>query len=718
MDNNNIAFITCVNDEELYEECTKYIDNLNIPAGYSIEKIAIREAKSMTAAYNEAINKSDSKFKVYLHQDTFITNKNFILDFLKIFNDNKEVGMLGAIGAETLPSNAIWWQSKSCKGKTYESSTGKMELLNFDNNEVQGDYIEVEAIDGFIMVTQYDVKWRDDIFNGWHFYDLSQCMEFRKLGFKVVIPNQKSIWCVHDCGIVNIKNKYEYYRKLFLKIYLDSNEPKESIKNTNKFINKKLGLSHDKRNEIFEFDKIKSVQILNSNKVQFLQYVNIAEKYIEINNYEQAAKWCFNSAKFAAENHPGFYCSKEIEDILINCANNLPSFTDCISVPKKYTNKRRVLHVLSEGYGTGGHTRLIRNWINMDKESVHSLIATWQVNSTPNWLIDDIKKSGGWVHSLEAIDNFMDRAAALRKISYDWADVIVLHIHMFDTVPVMAFGVEGGPPVLFMNHADHVFWIGTSIIDRLINYRESGEDLSVKRRNVERSSILPLPLNVNSKLLNYREKIREDAGISDDTTILLTIASEYKFRTLGKFHYIDIMKKIIEDNKNTILIVIGPNNNGVWEKAYRETNGRILALGIKEDIDLYYEIADIYVDSYMIGSNTSALDAGLRGIPVVSLTNKNNPILSFNDVSYDLMIDNIEEFFYYVKNLILNTKYRKKIGNNLSDKIKRHHISEWNKYLNSLYDFVKNKNHKIYYSSNYENKIEEKDLFLALFQKS
>ena len=49
-------------------------------------------------------------------------------------------------------------------------------------------YTEVEAVDGLFIATQYDVKWREDIFDGWDFYDISQSEEFHRAGYKVVVP--------------------------------------------------------------------------------------------------------------------------------------------------------------------------------------------------------------------------------------------------------------------------------------------------------------------------------------------------------------------------------------------------------------------------------------------------------------------------------------------------------------------------------------------------
>lgn len=50
---NSIAFIICGNNEEMYNESLLYIDNLIVPDGFEIEKIVVKDAKSITSAYNE-----------------------------------------------------------------------------------------------------------------------------------------------------------------------------------------------------------------------------------------------------------------------------------------------------------------------------------------------------------------------------------------------------------------------------------------------------------------------------------------------------------------------------------------------------------------------------------------------------------------------------------------------------------------------------------------
>ena len=79
------------------------------------------------------------------------------------------------------------------------------------------------------MITQYDLLWRDDIFDGWHFYDLSQSIEFIRKGLKVVVPNQQNAWCIHDCGHVYTSNEFEVYRNRFLDNYSKDILPLVSI---------------------------------------------------------------------------------------------------------------------------------------------------------------------------------------------------------------------------------------------------------------------------------------------------------------------------------------------------------------------------------------------------------------------------------------------------------------------------------------------------------
>ena len=59
MNNNKIAFITCVKNVEQYERMIKYIQALIVPVSYYVEIIKITEEINIALAYNQAINVTD-----------------------------------------------------------------------------------------------------------------------------------------------------------------------------------------------------------------------------------------------------------------------------------------------------------------------------------------------------------------------------------------------------------------------------------------------------------------------------------------------------------------------------------------------------------------------------------------------------------------------------------------------------------------------------------
>ncbi|MDO7204857.1 hypothetical protein Q5M85_12610 [Paraclostridium bifermentans] len=91
---------------------------------------------------------------------------------------------------------------------------------------------------------------------------------------------------------------------------------------------------------------------------------------------------------------------------------------------------------------------------------------------------------------------------------------------MYDPIPIIAFGVEGGPPIVYMNHADHCFWIGSSIVDICVDISKYGQLVTKNRRGIDKSILLPIPLAPTRKDLD-KNAIREKYNIDKYQTVLL-----------------------------------------------------------------------------------------------------------------------------------------------------------------------------------------------------
>lgn len=213
MNEKKICFIMCTNNAQYEAEAMHFISKLHVPQGYEVDAISIKDAKSLTSGYNEGMRASDAKYKVYLHQDVMIVEPDFIAKLLHIFED-PDIGMVGMVGTPHLPENKIpWWAWRV--GALYTCNVSAMGMFDYEYpEEAKHGVIEVEAIDGLLMATQYDIPWRDDLFDKWDFYDVSQSLEFIWHGYKVVVPYMEKPWCIHDDGFVNLVNYYGEREKL------------------------------------------------------------------------------------------------------------------------------------------------------------------------------------------------------------------------------------------------------------------------------------------------------------------------------------------------------------------------------------------------------------------------------------------------------------------------------------------------------------------------
>lgn len=221
MDSNKICFIACVNDEFLYNESLMYIEQLYVPEGMSVELVAVHDAESMAAGYQAAMEASDARYKVYMHQDVFIVNPYIISDIVSIFESSPKIGMIGVVGAAELNSvEPIWWESQTKYGKAYNKKSSE-EIQKDIYGEFSEPFRKVAVIDGIFMATQYDVSWRKDLFTDWHFYDISQSREFYRKRYQVVVANQKEPWLVHACGRKMLDDVYRKNMEIFKQNYFE-----------------------------------------------------------------------------------------------------------------------------------------------------------------------------------------------------------------------------------------------------------------------------------------------------------------------------------------------------------------------------------------------------------------------------------------------------------------------------------------------------------------
>ena len=433
-----------------------------------------------------------------------------------------------------------------------------------------------------------------------------------------------------------------------------------------------------------------SGEIIEKYFAEFERLTALAREYLRAGDPESSAAY-IQAAGYYAWLHPiGLFACPELEDLLNEIGSSLASLPPAAAHEPRVPPKN-ILHVMTEVHGLGGHTRLTWRWIEADARRSHSVALTSQrVLEVPAPLIEAAEASGGKVHYLDrGPGGLLSRAQALRKLAADF-DHVALHIHQYDVVPLMAFArKEQRPPVSFLNHNDHVFWLGAGIGDQVAEMRDSGRKLSESRRGIapSRISMLPIPLEVEPKLLE-RSEAKKQLGIADDAIVLLTIAGAYKYNAPEGQHFTDVLLPILQNHPKAQLLAIGPADTGVWASASRRAAGQLKVLGRRADTALFYQAADIYLDSFPFSSLTAVLEAGCHAAPIVSYSARAE-ILCGDDLALTKLIlrgSNIEEYGRHINRLIENPELRGELGRATRESLIAYHAKGgWNEFLEKLY---------------------------------
>lgn len=434
-----------------------------------------------------------------------------------------------------------------------------------------------------------------------------------------------------------------------------------------------------------------------SNFARFEAEVDRAASAYAKGELEMAAFYAATASTIATHTHCGVFSSPRLEAILNAIGRQI--------APGDKTAKRngtgafkKVLHVGSELSSVGGLTRMISRWMDADSERTSSLVLTQHRGEVPEHLTDAIKRSGGQLYQLNrSIGSRFDWVRKLRRIAVGH-DVIILHIHCEDVIPVLALADESGlPPVLFLNHADHLFWLGTSVADLVLNLRDAATDITIGRRGVEaeRNFLLPTIVAPTTRLQS-RAEAKAALGLKQDSVLLLSVARRPKYRSIDGLSFADRHVKLLEKCPQAQLIVVGSGEPDDWKAAKARVGGRITGLSEVPDPKRYFEAADIYVDSYPFVSSTSMMEAAGYGLPAVTIFTLPDAarIFGINHVGLvgtSLVARSAEAYDTILERLVVDEAYRAETGEATREAIERLHVPPgWCTSLEAALERVKN----------------------------
>ncbi len=355
------------------------------------------------------------------------------------------------------------------------------------------------------------------------------------------------------------------------------------------------------------------------------------------------------------------------------------------------TGLRRFLHVMDEAYVIGGHTALCSRWIETRSGiERHSVLLLNQREVLSDKLKTAVEAAGGNIRMLSPGLGLAERARQLRLAACEQADVVVLHTHPDSVVPAAAFSQPGGPPVIVLNHADHLFQATGAIADLVLEIRDSGEEWTRECRGIGATTIVPIPLidpldeKAVENIESEKRAAREQLGLPQDAVILLTVASAFKYTPTRNLSFCRSIQPVLLANPGALLVAVGPEDDGEWRWLWKTTGGRVRALGRRENLSPFHRSADIYIEGFPIGSLTAMLEAGLASLPCVRAPRVVPPPFCSDGIAFEANPQpvSVEEFAEQISRLIRDGEERRRQGRLMRESIKQHHcLPGWVKYL-------------------------------------
>lgn len=359
---------------------------------------------------------------------------------------------------------------------------------------------------------------------------------------------------------------------------------------------------------------------------EFYRGLHKGQKAAARRNPELAAWWCRYAATIAWRLDSGIFYCPEMEQLLAEIGREY--LGQCPVPSPSAEPPQRFLHVMSEAYETGGHTRAVFRWIKICAQFApserHSILISMQHDTRlPAWLAQSAEETGGEFIVLPPGIPLLQAAAELRSRSFE-ADVVILHIHPNDPLPNIAFH-DRPRPILFFRHADHVFNLGLSVAEVFADLRPVGQAMSMRFcPSTARKVMLPIPLVDDGYIPGGKAEARRRLGLPADAHIAITVGPPHRFAPKHGISFSALVEALCTANPRTLVIAIGLNESDQFPGLVKRVGGRFMPVGVVRDselLDLYYRAADIYLDPIPGGSGTSALDVALHGLPVERLYN-------------------------------------------------------------------------------------------------
>ena len=178
---------------------------------------------SLTQIYNKGLKESINDIVVFMHDDLILETSNMTPKIVKLFEKHPEYGIIGIAGTDKLISG-MWWQNReNMFGVVGHIHEGKRHVNHYSKGVFNDVLKDVVIVDGLFFIVRKSLlkKEFNEQFEGFHFYDISFCVENQFEGVKIGLTTKFGV--THKS--VGITNKQWEKNKLLFEALFEKRLP-------------------------------------------------------------------------------------------------------------------------------------------------------------------------------------------------------------------------------------------------------------------------------------------------------------------------------------------------------------------------------------------------------------------------------------------------------------------------------------------------------------
>lgn len=385
----------------------------------------------------------------------------------------------------------------------------------------------------------------------------------------------------------------------------------------------------------------------------------------------------------------GCYFHAALEELLWKIGERATA-EEHASCGAKNRERRRVLHVVTEVYATGGHTRCLLDWIHADTSSEHGLALTEHAGSLPAIFWREQVELGS-IHYISEC-TLVEGVKRLVKVAAEY-DIVVFHQHPYDAVAAASCAslTKMGCKTIFFNHASHSFAVGSTLASQAVAFSKGSAEYAQHYLPYDDIGVLPFlgrreaatPLDVA-----MAQAMRVKHGIGEKQVVVATVGTKLKFGDIKQNALFKRLAELMADCPN-VCFLVGVNDHAYAAQLGRaypqfnveQTNERLVALKM---------IADIYLDSMPVGGGLTHFEFATWGVPVLSnyrsSLGKGRPSRCVDGAPDELAVTSKKQHREMLKQLVADAELRRAYSDRMLAAIdNRHSSAVYRNALDSIY---------------------------------